>query len=931
MPIEVARLPIGSGLTSQVFETRRPLRVGSNAEQHRLGSVDVGPDTESFLAVPIIAGDRSIGVLGVESQERDAYGPADERLLGTLASSLGTALENARLFDETKRLLAETDQRAAELAVINTVQQGLAAELDMQAMYDLVGDKIHEIFDAHAVDIAILDRVDGLIHFPYTIERGVRLDDPPRPPSRFRLQALTSGQPVHIDDVERQASDYEGPAEVVLVGEPARSLVIVPLMVGGVATGCISLQNMDRVAAFGADDVKLLSTIASSLSVALENARLFDETKRLLAETDQRAAELAVVNTVQQGLVEQLEMQAMYDLVGDKIQEIFDAQVVDIGILDARDGLLHFPYTIERGVRFPDEPMDVRGFRKHAMENLTAVRIDDIEKEAASYDATVAPIQGEPSKSLVVVPLVSGGVATGNISLQNLDRNAAFSDADVRLLSTIASSLSVALENARLFDETKRLLAETDQRAAELSVINAVQEGLVAEIGMHGMYDLVGDKLREVLRASSIFIGIIDPWTKMVEFPYEVAEGERIQSDPIELGQGLTSRVITDRRPLRLGTRADAESMGLVDSGVQSESWLGVPVAAGDRVIGVIALESLRMNAFSDGDERVVSTIAASLGTALENARLFDETKRLLAETDQRAAELSIINAVQEGLAAELDMQAMYDLVGEKIRGVFGASSIFIGIVDLDAAMIDFPYEVGEGIRIRTPAIPLGDGLTSRVLQSRRPLRIASRDEQLQHGMVAAGPDSESWLGVPIPTGDRVIGVIGVESMERGAYSASDERVLATVAASLGTALENARLFDETRRLLAETDQRAAELAIINGVQEGLASNVEMQAMYDLVGDKIQEIFDAQVVDIGIIDRADGLIHFPYTIERGVRFPDEPMEIIGYPAPRHRDARTIRRQRAERGAARPRWASRTSIRVSRLCRRCSPRSSSGAM
>ena len=105
--------------------------------------------------------------------------------------------------------------------------------------------------------------------------------------------------------------------------------------------------------------MRLLTTLASSLSVALENARLFDETKRLLAETDQRAAELAIINSVQQGLAEQLDMQAMYDLVGDKIQEIFDAQVVDIGIYDNAAGLVRFPYTIERGVRFPDEPIEI--------------------------------------------------------------------------------------------------------------------------------------------------------------------------------------------------------------------------------------------------------------------------------------------------------------------------------------------------------------------------------------------------------------------------------------------------------------------------------------------------------------------------------------------------------------------------------------------
>ena len=85
----------------------------------------------------------------------------------TLAGSLSVALENARLVHETR-------QRNAELALINSVQSALAGELEMQAIYDVVGDKIHEIFDAQVVDIGILDEATGLIHFPYLIERGER-------------------------------------------------------------------------------------------------------------------------------------------------------------------------------------------------------------------------------------------------------------------------------------------------------------------------------------------------------------------------------------------------------------------------------------------------------------------------------------------------------------------------------------------------------------------------------------------------------------------------------------------------------------------------------------------------------------------------------------------------------------------------------------
>src|SRR5207244_10988682 len=93
-------------------------------------------------------------------------------LLTTLAGSLSAALENARLMHETR-------QRNAELALINSLQEAIAGELDLQAIYDLVGDKIRDVFDAQVVDIGIHDEVSGLIHFPYTIERGERLDEEP--------------------------------------------------------------------------------------------------------------------------------------------------------------------------------------------------------------------------------------------------------------------------------------------------------------------------------------------------------------------------------------------------------------------------------------------------------------------------------------------------------------------------------------------------------------------------------------------------------------------------------------------------------------------------------------------------------------------------------------------------------------------------------
>ena len=140
---------------------------------------------------------------------------------------------------------------------------------------------------------------------------------------------------------------------------------------------------------------------------------------------------------------------------------------------------------------------------------------------------------------------------------------------------------------------------------------------------------------------------------------------------------------------------------------------------------------------------------------------------------------------------------------------------------------------------------------------------------------------SRGWACRSSPA-TRVLGTISLERLPKNAFSESDERLLATIASSMGVALENARLFDETKRLLAETNERAAELAIINSVQEGLAAKLDMQAMYDLVGDKISEIFDVDGVDIERYDATTGIVTFEYTVERGERLPADPISLIGF-------------------------------------------------
>jgi GAF domain-containing protein len=360
--------------------------------------------------------------------------------------------------------------------------------------------------------------------------------------------------------------------------------------------------------------------------------------------------------------------------------------------------------------------------------------------------------------------------------------------------------MGVALENARLFDETKRLLAETEQRNDELALVNEIGLALAQQLDFATIIDLVGDRIREIFDVQTGVISLYDAPTNRISTPYSIDQGERTSWPDRELGPGLMSQVIRSRRPLRLGTGEEATARGAIILGTEdAESWLGVPILASDRVLGAIALERLPRNAFSESDERLLSTLASSMGVALENARLFDETKRLLAETEQRASELALINEIGSGLAKQLEFEAICELVGRRVRSIFGAPSVSVRMYDESAGLISNAFEIDDGKRRSTPPFPLGHGLTSVVIRSRQPVRLGTRDELLDRGgMYTGGSKSASWLGVPILSGERVIGVIDLQSTHEHAFSASDEQLLTTIAASMGVALENARLFVET-------------------------------------------------------------------------------------------------------------------------------------
>ncbi|HEY8168491.1 MAG TPA: GAF domain-containing protein, partial [Candidatus Limnocylindrales bacterium] len=358
-------------------------------------------------------------------------------------------------------------------------------------------------------------------------------------------------------------------------------------------------------------------------------------------------------------------------------------------------------------------------------------------------------------------------------------------------LSYVAQHIALVVARDRASAESQRLLAETNQRAAELEIVNEVGRALASQLDFGAIVEAVGDRATSALGVLGSSISIVDPATDELTFYYWIDDGVRRHTmEGIVLGDPLSAEILRTNRVVRIGSAAEAAARGTPFKIGGTESYLGVPIPAGDKAIGVFALGSHEQHAYTESEERLLTTLASTMGVALENARLVQETRR-------RAAELATVNEVGQAVAAQLDLDPLIELVGGLIGTTFAAADVvYVALHDAPAGSIAFPFFAEDGERRPQPDLPMGEGLASRILVSHEALLLNRAAQFEQIGTRGHGREAQSYLGVPIVVGEQAIGVIGIQSStDEGRFDEADRRLLSTLAANVGTAIHNARLF----------------------------------------------------------------------------------------------------------------------------------------
>jgi len=208
-----------------------------------------------------------------------------------------------------------------------------------------------------------------------------------------------------------------------------------------------------------------------------------------------------------------------------------------------------------------------------------------------------------------------------------------------------------------------------------------------------------------------------------------------------------------------------------------------------------------------------------------ENRVLEDKIQERTKEVQQQAEELSTVNQISQALVSQADLHDLIKLVGDQLRDLFRANIVYIALLDKKTKIISFPYQYGD----KLPPLKLGEGLTSKIIISGQPLLINKdvTEKTSSLGVDRVGIPAASYLGVPIPVADEIIGVLSIQSTEKeNRFAEKDKRLLGTIAANVGVAIRKARLFEEVKLANSDADLARKNAEEANAAKSAFLSTV---------------------------------------------------------------------------------------------------------
>ena len=411
------------------------------------------PDGRSELAVPLIIGEKVIGVLDVESKKTDAFSEEDRKLLSCLASQAALAIQNARNFEELRRGLDE-------LRTLYDVAVASSSSLKLDEVLRVIYEKVNQLMDTPTFYIALYDEAERLMHFEYLVDAGElqeKITYKLSERSGFTGWVIQTGKPLLIRDLANQREKL--PAVPVLVGKAEtkipRSWLGVPLIAKDKLIGVLSAQH-PVANAFDEQDQRVLSIIANQVASTVENARLF-------RELEKKTRHLSVLLDTCTVLSSSLNSKRLLHNLAEKLTTALPVTFSRVSLLDEGTEELSVasasairPLEWESGIgeRYP---VLSDSYYRPCVKNLETVvlRADKNQQALSEFSQQIALKNG--LQSLLIIPLAAGRKALGVAWLGEMRnwKRAGFTTEKTELCRAVANRGAIAIERAQFHEKLR--------------------------------------------------------------------------------------------------------------------------------------------------------------------------------------------------------------------------------------------------------------------------------------------------------------------------------------------------------------------------------------------------------------------------------------------------------------------------------------------
>ena len=531
-----------------------------------------------------------------------------------------------QVVSETNQLQETLQKRNAELLLLSSIQEALLTQKEMPYIFELVGNSLHEMFKGYVVSIAILEKETATEYFKYHFEEGKKTILEPRPYNKIRQVLMDTKQQLVVNE---NAVDYVNN----LIGEEyfkendieiPKSFLFTPLMIDDEVRGYISLKHYVASTIFDDEHIQLLNTIAGSISVTLQNERLI--------HIEQRKAEeqKALLDTMSD-LSRKLELNQLLSAVLERA--VFILKVFGGELAIYHDEMMELEIVASHNLGMNSGGVHLK-HGEGAMGKVAATKQSLVVPDYQTWEGRSDKYTKTTVHSVMVVPLLVGEQLVGVLAVVHLDAKNRFTTEDLNLLNLFAPLAATAIENARLFEAERK-------RADEQKALLETMQDLSSKLDLTTLLQSVVQRSVDLLKVTGGELAIYNSDTKELEIVASYNLGMESLGLKLQLGEGAMGTAAINNETLIIPDYQTWASKSTKYAATKVHCVMVVPLMIKDQLVGTLCSVHLdKSRQFDQKDLRLLNLFAPLAATAIENARLFDKTNRLLEEAEYRTAEL---------------------------------------------------------------------------------------------------------------------------------------------------------------------------------------------------------------------------------------------------------------------------------------------------